>query len=98
MSPKIRVIASRVYDNIESALWAMLFAFVIYFITFVLPKLPEIQAQSARVRVEEIVAENASLCEKLSIKRGADKYNQCLLDVGEFRLKVEKRVYDDLNW
>src|SRR5689334_8325013 len=98
MSPKIRLIASRVYTNIESALWAMLFAFVIYFITFVLPKLPEIQAQSARVRVEEIVAENASLCEKLSIKRGADKHNQCLLDVGEFRWKVEKRVYDDLNW
>jgi hypothetical protein len=91
MSPKIR----EIYDKIESALWAMLFAFVIYFITFVLPKLPEIQAQSARVRVEEIGAENASLCEKLSIERGTDKYNQCLLDVGEFRWKVEKRALDD---
>ena len=39
---KIREIASRVHTNVETALWAMLFAFVIYFITFVLPKLPEI--------------------------------------------------------
>jgi hypothetical protein len=98
MSRKIREIASRVYDNIEIAMWAMLLAFVIYFITFVLPKLPEIQAQRTRVRVEEIGAENASLCEKLSIKRGTDKYNQCLLDVGEFRSKVEKRANDEISW
>jgi hypothetical protein len=98
MSRKIREIASRVYDNIEIAMWAMLFAFVIYVITFVLPKLPEIQAQRTRVRVEEIGAENASLCEKLSIKRGIEKYNQCLLDVGEFRSKVEKRANDEISW
>ena len=98
MSAKIREIASRVHTNIETALWAGLFAFVIYFITFVLPKLPEIQAQNARVRVEEIGAENASLCEKLSIKPGADGFNQCLLDVGAFRWKVEKRIYDESTW
>jgi|SRR5215467_7932918 hypothetical protein len=98
MSPKIWEIAGRVHSNIETALWAMLFAFVIYFITFILPKLPEIQAQNARVRVEEIGAENASLCNKLSIKPGADGYNQCLLDVGEFRWKVEKRAYDETTW
>lgn len=98
MSMKIREIASRIHDNIEIAVWAMLFAFVIYFITFVVPKLPEIQAHNARVRVEEISAENASLCEKLSIKRGTDRHNQCLLDVGDFRWKVEKRIYDEISW
>ena len=98
MSPKVREIASRVHTNIEIALYATLFAFVVYFIIFVLPNLPEIQAQNARVRVEEIGAENASLCEKLSIKPGADGYNQCLLDVGEVRWKVEKRIYDESTW
>ena len=97
MSLKAREIASRVYDNIEIAMWAMLFAFVIYFITFILPKLPETAAQRARVRVEEIGAENAALCEKLSIKRGTDGHNQCLLDVGEFRWKVEKRFSDEID-
>lgn len=99
MSQKIREIASCVQTNIETAMWAMLFAFVIYFITFVLPKLPEIQAQNAIVRLVEVGAENESLCEKLSIKRGTDtKYSQCLLDVGAFRSKVEKRIYDETAW
>jgi hypothetical protein len=95
MSPKIREITSRVYDNVETALWAMLFAFVIYFIAFIVPKMPEIQARGERVRAEEIAAENSSFCEKLGTKRGTEKYNQCLLDVGAFRLKVEKRINDE---
>jgi len=98
MSSKLWEIASRIYDNIEIAMWSTLFAFVIYFITLVLPGLPEIQAQIARTRAEEIRAENASLCEKLGIKTGTDKYNRCLLDVGEFRFNVEKRLSDELQW
>jgi hypothetical protein len=47
--------------------------------------------------VQEINAENAGLCEKLSIKHGSDRYNQCLLHVGEFRGKVEKRAYDEVS-
>jgi hypothetical protein len=95
MSPKFWELARRAHHNVEIALWATLFAFGIFFTVFVLPKLPEIRAQNAIVRVQEINAENALLCEKLGIKRGADTYNQCLLDVGEFRLKAEKRAYDE---
>jgi hypothetical protein len=94
MSPKIRKIASRVYDDIETALWAMLFAFVIYFIVFIMPNVSETQAQRERIGVLEIAAENEAFCEKLDIKRGTDKYNQCLLHIGQFRLNAEKRVLD----
>jgi hypothetical protein len=94
MSPKIRKAASRVSDHIETALWAMLVALVIYFVFFLFPNIPEAQAQMERIRVQEIAAENASFCERLDIKRGTDRYNQCLLDIGQFRLKVEKRVLD----
>ena len=45
-------------------------AFVVYFTIFVLPKMSEFQLQRARVEAIEIAAENASLCEKLHIKRG----------------------------
>jgi hypothetical protein len=86
------------YNHIEIALWAALLAFVIYFLTFVIPKLPETQAQAQRIRAEEIAAENATLCEKLNVKRGTAQHNQCLLDVGQFRWKVEKRVYDVIDW
>ena len=94
-SSKIWETGGRVYDNVEIALWATFLAFVIYFIAFIIPKLPEIRAQTERVRIQEIAAENAFYCEKLGMKVGSDKHEQCLLDLGEFRLKVEKRIYDE---
>jgi hypothetical protein len=96
MSTRFWEIARRIHRNVELALWATLFAVVIYLTIFVLPKLPEIHAHNAIVRVQEISAESAWLCEKLNIKRGSDRYNQCLLDVGEFRGKVERRAYDEI--
>ena len=96
MSPKTREIVSRVYDHVEIALWAILLAFVIYFIAFVMPNVSETQAQREIIRVEEIAAENAAFCEKLDMKRGTDKYNQCLLVIGQFRLNAEKRVLDSV--
>jgi hypothetical protein len=94
MSPKMREVASRVYHQVEIALWAILLAFVIYFIAFEMPNVSETQAQREIIRVQEIAAENAAFCEKLDMKRGTDKYNQCLLDIGQFRLNAEKRVLD----
>jgi hypothetical protein len=94
MSPKTRETVSRVYDHIEVALWAILFAFVLYFVAFVMPNVLETQAQREIIRVQEIAAENEAFCEKLDIKRATNKYNQCLLDIGQFRLKAEKRVLD----
>ena len=94
-SSKIWETVGRVYDDVEIALWATLFAFVIYFIAFIIPKLPEVRAQTERVRVQEIAAENAFYCQKLGVKVGTDKHKQCLLDLEEFRLKVEKRIYDE---
>ena len=97
MSTKFWEIAKRIHHNVEVALAATLFAFVMYLAVFIFPKMPEIQAQYARVRAQEISVENDLLCEKLSIKRGSDRYNQCLLDVGEFRGKVERRAYDEVS-
>ena len=86
---------SRVSDNAEVALWALLLTSVIFFFAFVVPKLPEISAQNVRIRAEEIATENAYYCEKLGMKAGTQKHSQCLLDLGEFRLKVEKRITDE---
>ena len=96
MSPKTREVVSRVYDHLEVALWAILFAFVIYFIAFVLPDISQTQAQRQIIRVQEIAAENETFCEKLDLKRGTSKYNQCLLDIAQFRLNTEKRVLDSI--
>src|SRR5262245_60729157 len=93
-SSKTREIVSRVYDHVEIALWATLFAFVIYFIVFTMPNVAETQAQRERIRMQENAIQDAAFCEKLDIKRGNTKYDQCLLDMGQFRFNVEKRFLD----
>ncbi len=85
----------RLYDNVEAALWATLLAFVLYFTVFIIPKLPETRARNERVWVQEISAENELYCEKLGMKLGTEKHNQCLLDLGEFRMNVEKRMREE---
>jgi hypothetical protein len=82
------------YENVKIALCAALFAFVMYFIAFIIPNLPAISAQNQIIRVQEIATENASICEKLGFKFGTKKSNQCLLDVGAYRLKVETHIYE----
>ena len=91
-STQIWKTVGRVYDDVESALWAILLAFVIYFIAAIAPRLPEIRAENLKIRSDEISVENASYCEKLGMKDDAQKYRQCLLTLGDFRLKVEQRV------
>jgi hypothetical protein len=97
-SSKILEIIASVHHNMELALWAVLAAFVIYFGVFIVPKFPAIAARHQRIRAQEIAAENASLCKKFDRKTGTEKYNQCLLDVGAFRFKVEKRIYDERDF
>ncbi|MGB6350973.1 MAG: hypothetical protein WBG10_13195 [Pseudolabrys sp.] len=87
-------IVERAYDDVKIALYAALFAFVVYFAAFIIPNLPAIGAQNQIIRVKEIAMENASICEKLGMNFGNEKYNQCLLDVAAFRLKVETRIYE----
>jgi hypothetical protein len=94
---KTREIVGRVYDHVEIALWAILFAFVIYFIVFTMPNVSETQAQRERIRVQENAAEDAAFCEKLDIKLGTTRYDQCLLDIGQFRFNVEKRFLDTMD-
>jgi hypothetical protein len=87
-----------VYHNVESALWALLLSSVIYFFAFVAAKLPEMGARAERTRAQEVAAENAYYCERMGMGTGTQKYSQCLLDLGEFRLKVEKRITDESDF
>ena len=94
MPAKLREIAGQVQNNIESALCAILFSLTIYFIAFIMPNASRTQTEMQRIRLLEIAAEEGKFCEKLDMKRGTDKYNQCLLNIGQFRLNAEKRVLE----
>jgi hypothetical protein len=84
-----------IYDYVDSALWALLVAVVIYMSVFVVPSVPKIRAEMERARAQEIAAENSYYCEKLGMQSGTQKYSECLFDLGELRLKVERRINEE---
>lgn len=91
-SNKIWELISHIYDNAEMALWAIGLASIVYVGVFVIPRIPSLREQYLRVRAREIADENALYCEKLRMKVGTQAYNECLLVLGDFRLKVEQRI------
>jgi hypothetical protein len=95
---KIWNTVARVPENVETALWALLVTSVLFFIAFVMPRLPEIRAEIARTRAQEIAAENAKYCQELGMKAGTRMYSQCLLTLGDFRLKVEQRISNEMEF
>lgn len=89
---KLWKFVSQLCDSAEFALWTALLILVISFLTVVLPKLPAMRAQIEAMRTQEIAAENASYCTKLGMKAGTQTYDDCLIYLGDFRLKVERRI------
>ena len=94
-SNKILELLSHTYDNVAIALWAIGFASIIYLGVFVIPRIPSLREQYQRVRAREIADENALYCKKLNMKVGTPAFNECLLVMGDFRLKVGQRIYNE---
>ncbi len=88
-------LARSIYDNVHLALWAALVAFVLYFVAFVAPKLPEVAARAERLRIQEIAAEHEQYCAKWQMGLGTKMHDQCILNLQEFRAKVEQRIADE---
>jgi hypothetical protein len=81
--------------TVETGLWAILVAALIFFCAFVVPTLPAYWARAQIIRIQQIEAENAYYCEKLEMNAGTPKHSQCLLYLGEFRQKVGNRFADE---
>ena len=88
------IIVKKVYDWVESALWAGLTAFVIYFSIYVAPNLPEIGRRVENIRNMKNAAENSSYCEKWGMKRGTREHTLCTMDLQELRKKIEQDFAD----
>src|SRR5262249_15575469 len=97
-SDKILDLLSHAYDNVAIALYAIGFAFIIYFGVFVIPRIPSLREQYQRVRAQEIADENALYCKKLNMKVGTPAFNECLFVLGDFRAKVEQRIYNEIEF
>lgn len=84
----------RAYVEIETALWAGLFAFAVFFFVVVLPHMPE---QTARAESEHILAvsdENHSYCAKWGMRAGTAAHDACVIDLQMLRRAIEERFGD----
>jgi len=85
-----------VHHEINLALWAILAASVIYFAAFVAPKLPDIRATAERIRLQQIAAENRMYCTRWGMGPQAAMHDRCLIDLQEFRTRIENRVTENV--
>jgi hypothetical protein len=90
----MKTIGKRLGDNGEILFRATLVARVIYVFAFIIPSTSETEAQRQRIRILEAAKENATICEKLGMQRQTDKYDQCILHIGQFRQNVERRLIE----
>ena len=95
VSSKAMAVVRQVYDWVESALWAALLAFVIYFLVNVVPILPEMTRRAESTRALKIAAENRSYCEKWGMKSGTREYSLCTIDLQQLRKSIERDLSDE---
>ena len=82
----------------QRALWAILAAFVLFFLAFFAPRLQEITARAERLRIQEISQENEDYCAKWQMGLGTKMHDQCISDLQELRLKAQNRFADRLDF
>jgi hypothetical protein len=87
-----------IYDTVNLALWAILAAFVVFFLAFIVPRLPEAAARAERLRIQEITQENEAYCAKWQMGLGTKMHDQCISDLQELRWKVQNRFADQLDF
>lgn len=85
----------KIYDEVHAALWAVLVAFVCWFVVFVVPKLPEIHARAEMLRDHAIAAEEDSYCGKLQIGPKTPMYRQCISYLHDYRATIEQHIADE---
>jgi hypothetical protein len=79
-------------DKVDTALWSLLIAFLIFFGIFVAPRVPENQAKQERIRALQEAAELSAYCQKFGKVPGTHEHTLCTLDLQEFRGKIEQRI------
>ena len=91
-SSRTMIVVRKVYDNVECALWAALLSFVICFVSFIAPNLPEMARRAESLRAVKTAAENGAYCEKWGMKPGTREHAVCTMDLRQLRRQIE----DDL--
>lgn len=85
-------VVGRIYDDIETGLWACLIAALIFFVVLFVPHASELRARAETQRAQDVTAEHQRLCTHLGKTPGTHAFTDCLLDAQEFRASVERQI------
>ncbi len=96
-SSRTMIVVGKIYDNVECALWAALLSFTIYFVTCVVPGLPENARRAEIARTLKVADEDRSYCEKWGIGPGTEQHARCTMDLRELRKKIERELADEAS-
>lgn len=91
---KTMIIVRQVYDWVESALWAGITAFVIFFVIYIAPNVPEFAMRAEAIRAMNNAEENRTYCDKWGLKRGTLENLHCTMDLQDLRKKIEQDLAD----
>ena len=91
-------IVQSTYDYVHMALWATVVAFVVFFLAFIVPRMPEATSRAERLRIQEISQENENYCAKWQMGLGTKMHDQCISDLQELRWKAQNRLADQLEF
>ena len=83
-----------IYDYVHLALWTTLAAFVVFFLAFIAPRLPEAATRAEALRIQEIAQENEGYCAKWQMGLGTKMHDLCILDLQELRSKIQDHLAD----
>jgi hypothetical protein len=92
------ILVQSIYDRVHLALWATLAAFVVFFVAFIAPRLPEAAARAEALRTQEIAQENEGYCAKWQMGLGTKLHDQCISDLQELRWKIQGRLAERLDF
>ncbi len=91
-------IVQSIYDHVHLALWATLAAFVVFFLAFIVPTLPDAAARAEALRIQEITQENEGYCAKWQMGAGKKMHDQCISDLQELRWKIQDRFAAQIDF
>jgi len=98
MQGKKMTLLRSLYWEINTALWASLTGFVIFFAVLVLPGIRQHQAAYQAALSSKLSAEADYYCRRFTFVPGTSAYRSCLDDLQSLRASAQKRLVPELDF
>jgi hypothetical protein len=83
---------ARLHSEIQYALWAMLLTGLLFFAVLIAPGIPSAMRRASAAEAAQFAAETSQYCERWGLARGSLRHAECMQDLKQFRVDIEKRM------